>query len=75
MFEHHQRSASVCEKKKTRPASQALCAGWNRFSVPGMHFTLSASDARTAASCPQWQHDEGAGEPHEHATYKNIENY
>lgn len=35
-------------QRKARPASQALCAGGNRFSAPGMHFTLSASSVHTA---------------------------
>lgn len=56
MFEHHRSGVSG---GKTRPASQALCAGWNRFSAPGMHFTLSASDGHTAASDPHREHADG----------------
>lgn len=57
-------------REKPRPASQALCAGWNRFSVPGMHFTLSASNVHTAASNPRQEHGGEVKDALRRATFK-----
>lgn len=58
----------LCVEEKTRPASQALCAGRNRFSAPGMHFTWSAA-AAAAASHPHREHVERGSRTRSHTQH------